>query len=87
MRYTFAELESGGSYFTIGTYQLDSKIRPMDRGHVIEIRYLGVDESVGRQGNKMKVYGIRVSKRTAPGWAHDGTPITDDDLPGDAFMG
>lgn len=83
LRYTFAELESGVTYFTIGTYQLDSKIRPTDRGHIVEIRYLGLDENVGRGDNRMKRYGVRVSKHAAPGWAHDGTLITDADIPGE----
>lgn len=85
VRYSFIEMESSKAYFMIGTYQIDSKLRPSDVGHLVMIRFEGVDTSVGRNGNNMKRFGVRVSKRSAPGWTHDGSPITDDDLPPEAF--
>lgn len=86
IRYTFLDFETNESYFLIGTYQIDSKIRKSDLGHVVIIRYEGADQSVSRNGNSMKKFSVQVSKRTAPGWASDGTPITDSDLPAEAFM-
>jgi hypothetical protein len=67
--------------FFYGTYQIDSKLRPSDVGHFVSILCKGEDKSVGRNGNAMKVFEVLVSKETGPGFAHDGTAITDDDLP------
>lgn len=61
-----------------GTYNLDTKFRRTDVGHVFTMRCIG-EQDTG-QGQKMKMFEVKVSERTAPGWAEDGTPITDDDL-------
>lgn len=84
-RYSFEDFETGEKFFMIGTHQLDSKIVLKDLGHVLRIRYEGTDPSVTRNGNAMKKFHVQVSVRCAPGWAQDGTPITDDDLPPEAY--
>lgn len=81
VRYSFEELETSKACFMNGTYQIDSKIRRHDVGHVIQIRYEGTDPNVSRNGNPMKKFTVRVSKNTAPGWANDGSQITDADIP------
>lgn len=88
VRYTVKELEDVASLtyakepvFFFGTYQIDSKLRPGDVGHFVNITCKGEDKMVGRNGNAMKLFDVNVSKETAPGFAHDGTPITEDDLP------
>lgn len=80
-RYRAEELETGEVVTFNGTYQLDSKLSPRDIGHVVELRCEGTDPNVGKNGNHMKLFRVRVSKQTAPGWANDGTQITDDDIP------
>lgn len=80
-RYRAQEFESGEMVTFNGTYQIDSKLSPRDVGHIVELRCEGTDKNVGKNGNQMKIFRVRVSKQTAPGWANDGTPITDDDLP------
>lgn len=88
IRYTVRELQdpatmtySSEPVFFYGTYQLDSKLRPSDVGHFIRILCRGEDKSVGRNGNNMKLFDVNVTKETAPGFANDGTEITDADLP------
>jgi hypothetical protein len=80
-RYRAEEFETREMVTFNGTYQIDSKLSPRDVGHIIEVRCEGTDKNVERNGNFMKKFRVRVSKQTAPGWASDGTPITDDDLP------
>lgn len=80
-RYRAQDVETDEMVTFNGTFQIDSKLRKTDVGHVIEIRNEGTDPNVSRNGNNMKIFRVRVSKQFAPGWAHDGTPITDDDLP------
>jgi hypothetical protein len=80
-RYTVLELTSQEPVSFLGTYQLDSKLRQSDIGHVIDVRCLGVDKNVSRNGNAMIMFSVKVSSRPAPGWANDGTPITDSDFP------
>lgn len=81
VKYSFEEIETSEACILIGTYQIDSKIRRHDVGHVIQIRFEGADPNVSRNGNPMKRFSVKVSKRPAPGWAGDGTQITDADIP------
>jgi len=61
-----------------GTHQLNTKLRPTDRGHQVSIRCEGTDTMVGRAGNNMKVFKVLVSKDLAK----DGELyITDEDIP------
>lgn len=80
-RYTVEELESKELLSFLGTFQIDSKLRVADVGHLIDVRCEGTDPKVTKSGNAMKLFKVLVSDRTAPGWAHDGTLITDDDIP------
>ena len=80
-RYTVKDAETGEPVFFFGTYQLDSKLRVSDVGHYVNITCEGADQAAGRNGNAMKLFKVLISKETAPGWAHNGTPITDNDLP------
>ncbi len=80
-RYTVEDLDTKELCAFLGTFQIDAKLRPVDVGHVIEVRCEGTDSNVGRNGNSMKLFKVLVSDRTAPGWAYDGTPITNDDIP------
>lgn len=45
----------------LGTYGIDSKLRPSDVQHYISIRYTGSDATVTRNGNAMKVFDVKVS--------------------------
>lgn len=61
-----------------GTYQLNEKLRPADRGHYVSIRCEGEDTMVKRGDNCMKVFKVLVSKELAK----DGELyITDGDIP------
>ena len=80
VRYIVEESESGEAVFFFGTHQLDGKIRPVDIGHYVRIICEGEDTSVSRNGNAMKVFKVFISERTAPGWANNGTPITNEDI-------
>ena len=79
-QYTVKE-QDGDTVFFFGTYQIDAQMRPADIGHYVSIVCMGEDKNVERGGNAMKVFQIKVSKETAPGWAANGTPITDEDIP------
>jgi hypothetical protein len=83
-RYTVQEMESGEPVCFLGSYQLDVKLRPQDIGHYVRIINEGKDPAVTRNGNAMTRYKVLVTERPAPGWANDGSQITDADLP--AFM-
>jgi hypothetical protein len=80
-RYTVQDLESKEMVSFLGTYQINAKLRREDVGHVVDVRCEGSDPKVARNGKPMKLFKVLVSERTAPGYAHDGTQITDDDIP------
>ena len=52
----------GSTVAFLGVYAIDSALRTTDIGHFIAIRYEGEDANVGRNGNKMKKFTIRVSR-------------------------
>jgi hypothetical protein len=79
-QYTLIEEATGDAWLLNGTYRIDAAIRRNDIGHQIYLRYEGEHAIVGRNGNKMKRFHIRVNPSAAPGWAHDGTQITDADM-------
>jgi hypothetical protein len=85
-RFTVDELETGVTVFFHGTAQLDEALRPDHVGHYVRIICKGEDKAAGRHGTAMKLFQVFVTKETAPGWAGDGTRITDEDLPDDSFM-
>jgi hypothetical protein len=61
-----------------GAYQLNEKLRPSDVGHAVMISYIGEDTGVGRNGNKMRVFEVKVSKELV---ADTSLYITNDDFP------
>jgi hypothetical protein len=75
--------DGGVLYSFLGTYQINEKIRPSDMGHKIIVRYEGEDTAVGRNGNKMRHFGVQVSKNVVDKAAAHGNElgITDDDIP------
>jgi hypothetical protein len=80
------ELDSGELQSFLGTYDIASKLRRMDIGHLISVRYEGEDKSVSRNGNALKRFKIAVSKELYAGAGKKdgleaGTLITDDDIP------
>jgi hypothetical protein len=85
-RYLVDELETGATVFFHGTSQLDDLLRPDHVGHFVRIIYKGEDQGAGRHGNAMKLFQVFVSLEMAPGWAGNGTRITDEDLPDESFM-
>lgn len=52
----------GSTVAFLGVYAIDSALRTNDIGHFIAIRYEGEDQNVGRNGNNMKRFTIRVSR-------------------------
>ena len=52
----------GSTVAFLGVYAIDSALRTSDIGHFIAIRYEGEDTNVGRNGNNMKKFSIRVSR-------------------------
>lgn len=81
VRYSVKPADSDEPVFFFGTHQLDQKIMLKDVGHHIAIICQGEDKSVSRNGNAMKIFRVNISREFAPGWANDGTQITDSDLP------
>jgi len=79
VRYAVDEIESGEAVFFFGTHQLNGKLRPSDIGHYVRIVCEGEDRSVSRNGNAMKIFKVYIAGR-APGWATDGTQITNEDI-------
>ena len=85
-RYTILDIDSGEVSAFLGTYAIDTKLRPQDQGHYIRVVFEGVDANIGRNGNSMKLFSVRVSKRPAHEFLGktntDGSPlITDADIP------
>ena len=52
----------GSTVAFLGVYAIDSALRTSDIGHFIAIKYEGEDSNVGRNGNNMKKFNIRVSR-------------------------
>jgi len=86
-RYTVQDLETGEMSAFLGSYQIDTKLRPTDRGRFIVIRLEGEDSSISRSGRALKKYRVQVSDKTvgemrASGGSASDTPfITDADIP------
>lgn len=84
VRYTVQDVESGELSSFLGTHMINTKLRRTDIGHVIDVRYEGLDLNVVRNGNAMRIFKVFVSDRPLnsgdPGVAHDGTLITNDDI-------
>lgn len=80
-RLVVEDLETREEVCFLATYQIACKIRRADIGHVIDIRCEGDDTTVRTKGQAMKKFRVLVSEHAAPGFALDGTLITDDDIP------
>lgn len=79
------DLESGEIVQFLATYDISTKLKRSDIGHVVSVRYEGEDPSVRRGNNNLKRFKVLVSEK--PYSAHqgnkleDGTYITDADIP------
>jgi len=63
VRYT---VDGGGKlYAFLGTYQLNTKLRPSDVGHWVAVRYEGEDTNVKRGENSMRIFTVAVSDELA----------------------
>jgi len=81
VRYTVEE-QDGKCVQFLGTHQLNSKLRPGDRGHAVSIRCEGEDTMVKRGDNCMKVFKVLVSEQpVSAASVTDGMLITDADIP------
>lgn len=82
-RYTLREEWTDEMLAFLGTYDIDTKLKPADVGKLMEIRCEGSDQNVTRNGNAMKRFKILVSdNRVDRAQAAGLTPeITDDDIP------
>jgi len=85
VKYTVQEEDGGQMVAFIGTYQLNTKLWPEDKGHMVSIKCVGEDTMVKRGENCMKVFDVKVSKERVGAAevpvVEDGTMITDADIP------
>lgn len=84
-RYTVADLDTRELSSFLGSYQIDTKLRPSDKGHFIQVRCEGEDKTVVRSGRAMKKFRVVVSDEAVPAaktgnQLEDGTFITDYDI-------
>lgn len=79
------DLDSGEIVQFLATYDISTKLKRSDIGHVISVRYEGEDSSVRRGNNNLKRFKVLVSdKPYSPAKGNkleDGTYITDEDIP------
>jgi hypothetical protein len=80
MRYTVEDMDSHDLSSFLGCYQIDTKLRVTDIGHVIHVRFEGDDNSVTRNGRAMKKFQVSVSEKRVNPKLADGTFISDDDI-------
>jgi hypothetical protein len=86
-RFVVKDLESGQLQCFLGTYDIATKLKRADIGHVIRVRYEGEDRTVSRNGNSLKKFKVEVSDRPYAAAAagrkdiEAGTLITDEDIP------
>jgi hypothetical protein len=76
MQYTF--VGESDTFKCLGTYDLNTKLRPSDVGLWVEIVFMEVDASK----NNMRVFSVKIEDKSKNA-AHfaDGQKITDDDIP------
>lgn len=75
MQYTFAGAD-GGTVKCLGTYDLNTKLRPSDVGLWVEICFKDVDASK----NNMHVFSVKIEEKPKAAFS-DGLVITDEDIP------
>jgi hypothetical protein len=78
-RYT-VQIDDGSLISFLGTWQINSKLRPDDRGHRISVHCIGEDTMVKRGENCMKIFEVQVSKKRVDA-SNSALEITDDDIP------
>lgn len=72
--------EDGGKQFEcLATFDLARKIMSADRGRIVRIELIGFDESMGRDGNAMRVFSVKFKKGSAQ-QTNEWSP-TDSDIP------
>jgi hypothetical protein len=83
-KYTLLDPDTNELFAFLGTYMIDTKLRPTDRGRYVRVRCEG-DSDVVRNGRAMKKFYVAVSSKPVTevlGAAQsDGTYITNDDIP------
>ncbi len=67
----------------LGSYEIVSKLKMEDRGHLVSVRFEGEDKNVTRNGNSLKRFKVLVSKKPvlAGKALSDSALITDADIP------
>jgi hypothetical protein len=75
MQYTFIT-EGDVVMKCLGTYDLNTKLRPSDVGLFVEICFKDVDVSK----NNMRIFTVKIEEKRSANFA-DGTQITDEDIP------
>jgi len=85
LRYTLFDLDAerdGKNPLScfLGTHQINSKIRPTDKGKLMMVRFEGKDNNVQKNGNAMKVFRVFISNLPARKDLVAATQITDEDI-------
>lgn len=75
MQYTFIT-EGDVVMKCLGTYDLNTKLRPSDVGLWVEICFKSVDESK----NGMRIFSVKIEEKRVATFT-DGTQITNEDIP------
>jgi hypothetical protein len=61
----------------LGTYDLNTKLRPSDVGLWVEITFKDVDA----HKNNMRIFSVKIEEKPKSAAFSDGTQITDEDIP------
>jgi len=86
VKYTLEDPNTREMYAFLGTYTVNTKLRPSDKGHFVSVRYEGEDPTVTRNGRPMKKFRVLVSDKPFAGVAQSASRatsdlgITDDDI-------
>lgn len=77
------EREDGGRARVLTSADLAQKISMAHRGGFVSITYLGLDDSIEKNGNKMRRFEVLTEHRdaAAPKVNAHGVEITDEDIP------
>lgn len=78
-RYLMQDPETGERLCFLGTYQINQKLSPADRGRMVTVKFNGLDQNVVRNGNAMRDFKVLVSEEPVGSLPELG--ITDDDIP------
>lgn len=84
-QYTF-DCADGEVRKILGTYDIDTKLRPTDRGKFVQVAFARVSTTVGKNGNMMHEFqvlvdeGSRAAAPQAPAVNAHGVEITDADI-------